>query len=202
MHYRPNIDNHGLPHNPFKAIVSPRPIGWISSLSKDGVANLAPYSFFNGIQDDPPRVMFSASGTKAETTDLKDSLVNIRDTGAFCVNIVSDRLKDAMNITSAHYPHGVDEFDQAGLKKGVSKVIKAPFVAASPAAFECTLHSIIPLPGNGHMVLGEVVCVHIKDEHLKNGILDVTSYVPLARLGYRDYSSVHEVFSLNRPEQS
>ena len=202
MHYRPNIDDHGLPHNPFKAIVSPRPIGWISTLNKDGVANLAPYSFFNGIQDDPPMVMFSASGSKADTTDLKDSLVNIRDTGEFCVNIVSDRLKDAMNITSAHYPNDVDEFDQAGLKKGVSKVIKAPFVAASPAVFECSLHSIIPLPGNGHMVLGEVVCVHIKDEHLKNGILDVTSYVPLARLGYRDYSSVHEVFSLNRPEQT
>ncbi len=202
MHYRPNIDDHGLPHNPFKAIVSPRPIGWISTLNKDGVANLAPYSFFNGIQDDPPMVMFSASGSKADTTDLKDSLVNIRDTGEFCVNIVSDRLKDAMNITSAHYPNDVDEFDQAGLEKGVSKVIKAPFVAASPAVFECSLHSIIPLPGNGHMVLGEVVCVHIKDEHLKNGMLDVTSYVPLARLGYRDYSSVHEVFSLNRPEQT
>lgn len=202
MFYRPNIDQHGLPHNPFKAIVSPRPIGWISTLSKDGIANLAPYSFFNGIQDEPPMVMFSASGFKADTTALKDSLVNIRDTGEFCVNIVSDALKDAMNVTSEHYPHGTDEFEQAGLEKGAPKVIKAPFVAASPAAFECTLHSIIPLPGNGHMVLGEVVGVHIKDAHLKDGMLDVTSYVPLARLGYRDYTSVRDVFSLNRPEQS
>lgn len=202
MHYRPNIDDHGLPHNPFKAIVSPRPIGWISTLNKDGIANLAPYSFFNGIQDVPPMVMFSASGPKTDTDDLKDSLVNIQDTGEFCVNIVSEALKDKMNITSAHYPHGLDEFEQAALEKGTPQVIKVPFVAASPAVFECTLHSIISLPGNGHMVLGEVVCVHIKDEFLKDGLLDVTRYAPMARLGYRDYTSVHEVFSLNRPEQT
>ena len=107
-----------------------------------------------------------------------------------------------MNVTSQHYPHGVDEFEQAGLEKAVPQVVKAPFVAASPAVLECKLHSIIPLPGNGHMVLGEVVCVHIKDEHLQNGMLDVTSYMPLARLGYSDYASVREVFSLKRPEQA
>ena len=202
MHYRPNIDDHGLPHNPFKAIVSPRPIGWISSLNKDGIANLAPYSFFNGIQDDPPMVMFSASGPKTDTIDFKDSLINIQDTGEFCVNIVSVALKDKMNITSAHYPHGLDEFEEAKLEKCTSQVIKVPFVAASPAVLECTLHSIISLPGSGHMVLGEVVCVHIKDKFLQDGLLDVTRYAPLARLGYRDYTSVHEVFSLNRPEQT
>lgn len=147
-------------------------------------------------------VMFSASGTKVGTNELKDSLLNIQDREEFCVNIVSDALKDAMNITSAHYPRGTDEFEQAGLEKGTPQVIKTPFVATSPAAFECRLHSVIPLPGNGHMVLGEVVCVHMADEHLKNGLLDVTSYVPLARLGYRDYTSVREVFSLKRPEQS
>ena len=202
MFYRPNIDNHGLPHNPFKAIVSPRPIGWISTLNEDGSANLAPYSFFNGVQDVPPMVMFSASGPKSGSDEVKDSLVNIERNGEFCVNIVSDALKDAMNITSEHYAHGVDEFDQAGLEKGVPEVIEAPFVKASPAAFECRLHSITPLPGNGHMVLGEVVCVHIDDAHLKDGMLDVTSYAPLARLGYRDYTVVRDVFSLNRPEQS
>jgi len=201
MFYRPDIDDHRLPHNPFKAIVAPRPIGWISTLNKDGIANLAPYSFFNGIQDVPPMVMFSASGPKAESTEIKDSITNIQNTGEFCVNIVSDALKDAMNVTSAHFAHGVDEFEMAKLEKGTSQVIKAPFVAASPVAMECTLHSIIPLPGNGHMVLGQVVCIHIKDEHLKDGLLDVTSYVPLARLGYRDYTSVRDVFSLNRPEQ-
>ena len=202
MFYRPNIDSHGLPHNPFTAIVSPRPIAWVSTLNKDGIANLAPYSFFNGIQNDPPMVMFSASGAKQGSAEPKDSLANIENTGEFCINIVSEALKDAMNITSAHYPHGVDEFELAGLKKGVSRVIKIPFVAASPAVFECKLYSVIPLPGNGHMVLGEVVGVHIKDQHLKDGLLDVTSYVPLARLGYKDYTSVREVFSLDRPEQS
>lgn len=202
MYYRPNIDNHGLPHNPFKAIVSPRPIGWISTLNSDGTANLAPYSFFNGIQDVPPMVMFSASGLKADGTSQKDSLINIKDSKEFCVNIVSDALKDAMNITSEHYPHGVDEFEKAGLEKGKSQIIKAPFVATSPAVMECTLHSIIPLPGNGQMVLGTVVCIHIADQHLKDGILDVTSYKPLARLGYKDYTAIADVFSLNRPEQS
>lgn len=202
MFYRPNIDNHGLPHNPFKAIVAPRPIGWISTLGQDGLANLAPYSFFNGVQDVPPMVMFSASGPKADSTELKDSLTNIRDTGEFCVNIVSDDLKDAMNITSAHYPHDTDEFERAGLEKGTSRVINAPFVLASPVVMECKLHSITPLPGNGHMVLGEAVCIHIDDQYLKDGLLDVIRYAPLARLGYRDYTSVREVFSLNRPEQT
>lgn len=202
MFYRPEIDDHGLPHNPFKAIVAPRPIGWVSTLNKDGIANLAPYSFFNGVQDVPPMVMFSASGPKAGSTEIKDSITNIQSTREFCVNIVSDALKDAMNVTSSHFGHGVDEFEMAKLEKGTPQVIKAPFVAASPVAMECKLHSIIPLPGNGHMVLGQVVCIHIKDEHLKDGLLDVTSYVPLARLGYRDYTSVRDVFSLNRPEQS
>ncbi|MBE9477584.1 MAG: flavin reductase family protein [Proteobacteria bacterium] len=202
MFYRPNIDDHGLPHNPFKAIVSPRPIGWISTLNSDGIANLAPYSFFNGIQDEPPMVMFSVTGNKAEIAEPKDSLLNIQDTGEFCVNIVSDALKHAMNITSEHFAHGVDEFEKADLEKGAPQVINAPFVAASPVAMECRLHKIIALPGNGHMVLGEVVCIHIRDEHLKNGLLDVTSYIPMARLGYRDYTAVHDVFSLNRPEQS
>lgn len=202
MFYRPEIDDHGLPHNPFKAIVSPRPIAWISTLNKDGTANLAPYSFFNGVQDTPPMLMFCVAGSKMGIDEPKDSLTNIRETGEFCVNIVSDALKDAMNITSAHYPHGVDEFEKAGLEKATSHVIKPPYVAASPVAMECTLHDIINLPGGGKMVLGAVVGVHIKDEHIKNGLLDVTSYVPLARLGYMDYAKVETVFSLKRPEDS
>jgi flavin reductase (DIM6/NTAB) family NADH-FMN oxidoreductase RutF len=202
MFYRPDQNNHGLPHNPFKAIVSPRPIAWVSTLNKDGVANLAPYSFFNGVQDDPPMLMFSVSGPKAGIAEPKDSLNNIRETGEFCVNIVSNVLKDAMNITSAHFAHGVDEFEQAGLEKAASRVIQPPYVADSPVAMECTLHSIIPLPGNGHMVLGQVVGVHIKDKHIKDGLLDVTSYVPLARLGYMDYAVVDTVFSLKRPEDT
>jgi len=201
MFYRPDLDDHGLPHNPFKAIISPRPIAWVSTLNAEGVANLAPYSFFNGVQDTPPMLMFSSSGPKSGGDAPKDSLANIRATGAFCVNIVSDALKDAMNITSTHFDHGIDEFEQAGLEKGTSRVIKPPYVAASPIAMECTLHAIIPLPGDGHMVLGKVVGVHIKDAYIINGLLDVTRYKPLARLGYTDYASVEKVFSLKRPEQ-
>lgn len=202
MFYEPKNNDHGLPHNPFKAIVSPRPIAWVSTLNPDGVANLAPYSFFNGVQDAPPMLMFSVAGAKMGSDEPKDSLSNIRSSGEFCVNIVSDALKDAMNITSQHFAHGVDEFEKAGLEKAASRVIKAPYVAASPVAMECTLHSIIDLLGGGQMVLGEVVGVHIKDEHMKDGLLDVTSYVPLARLGYMDYTKVETVFALKRPEDS
>ena len=202
MFYEPKNNDHGLPHNPFKAIVSPRPIAWVSTLNPDGVANLAPYSFFNGVQDAPPMLMFSVAGAKMGSDEPKDSLSNIRSSGEFCVNIVSDALKDAMNITSQHFAHGVDEFEKAGLEKAAPRVIKAPFVAASPVAMECTLHSIIELPGGGQMVLGQVVGVHIKDEHMKDGLLDVTSYVPLARLGYMDYTKVETVFALKRPEDS
>jgi len=202
MFYRPQVDPKPLPHDPFKAIVAPRPIGWISTLNTDGTANLAPYSFFNGVQDVPPMVMFAESGPKMGTDEPKDSLHNIKDTGEFCVNIVSDALKDAMNITSAHLPYGTDEFDAAGLEKGTPQVVKAPFVAASPVAMECKLHQIVPLLGNGTMLIGEVVGIHIQDHYIKDGLLDITSYAPLARLGYRDYTSVTDVFSLNRPNQS
>ncbi len=117
MFYRPGLDDHGLPHNPFKAIVSPRPIGWISTRDNTGRDNLAPYSFFNGINDDPPMIMFCTSGPKMELSEEKDSLVNIRDTGEFCVNFVSYALRNAMNISTGHYPRGDDEFTRAGLKK-------------------------------------------------------------------------------------
>ncbi|GGA08105.1 flavin reductase family protein [Neptunicoccus cionae] len=201
MFYRPGHDDHGLPHNPYKAIVSPRPIGWISTLTRDGTANLAPYSFFNGVADDPPMVMFSTTGKKIGRDEVKDSLTNIRDTGEFCVSIVSHALKDAMNLSSGHYAPDEDEFTVAGLEKGTPNVVKAPFVAAAPAALECKLFKEIELPGGAVMVLGEVVGIHIRDEHITDGILDVTSYQPMARLGYRDYSAVTDIFSLNRPGQ-
>ena len=117
MFYQPE-NGHGLPHNPFNAIVSPRPIGWISSRSKDGIDNLAPYSFFNGVQDVPPMVMYSTTGRKLGRDEEKDSLLNIRETGEFCVSIVSAALQDAMNATSAHLPLGEDEYAAAGLTKG------------------------------------------------------------------------------------
>jgi len=201
MFYRPNIDNHGLPHNPFKAIVSPRPIGWISTVDAEGRANLAPYSFFNAVTDNPPMVMFASTGTKPDQDYAKDSVANIRATGEFVVNIVSTDLKDVMNKSSGALAAGADEFDHAGIPKADCNMVKAPRVAASPAALECKLFKIIDLPGvNNVMVLGEVVGVHLDDTVIANGIFDVTRYSPLARLGYKDYTSVTDVFALNRPE--
>ncbi len=201
MFYRPNIDDHGLPHNPFKAIVSPRPIGWISTVDAEGRANLAPYSFFNAVTDNPPMVMFASTGTKPDQAYAKDSVANIRATGEFVVNIVSTDLKDVMNKSSAALAAGADEFDHAGIIKTGCNIVKAPRVAASPAALECKLFKIIDLPGvNNVMVLGEVVGVHLDDTVIGNGIFDVTRYSPLARLGYKDYTSVTDIFALNRPE--
>ncbi len=202
MFYRPDIDTHGLPHDPFKNIVAPRPIGWISTLDKDGKANLAPYSFFNGVNDTPPMVMYSTTGKKLDIDEEKDSLRNIRETGEFCVSIVSFALQKAMNISSAHKPHGDDEYTHAGLTKGTPNVVSAPFVAEAPASMECKLFEEIKLPGQAFVIIGEVVGIHIQDQHIKDGLLDITSYKPISRLGYRDYSTVTETFSLDRPGQS
>ena len=183
MFYRPGLDDHGLPHNPFKAMVSPRPIGWISSLDADGRANLAPYSFFNALADAPPMVMFSNTGTKPDQPYAKDSVANIRATGEFVCNIVGFEMKDAMNASSAALPAGEDEFEAAGLERVPSSLVAPPRVAGVPGAFECKLWKIIDLPGaSNHMVIGEVVGIHIDEGALKDGIFDVLSYQPLARL--------------------
>lgn len=202
MFYRPMIDDHGLPHNPFKAIVSPRPIGWISTRGTDGSVNLAPYSFFNALADTPPMVMFSSTGAKPETGEVKDSLSNIRETGEFVVNIVSLALKDQMNATSGHYPAGENEFLRGGLTALDCALVAAPRVGEAPASLECRLWRIIELPGEANvMAIGEVIGIHIDDAVLHGGRFDVTRYTPLARLGYRDYASVREVFALDRPGQ-
>lgn len=199
MFYRPQ-DGHGLPHNPFNAIITPRPIGWISSRSQDGVANLAPYSFFNGIAYTPPQVMFSTTGVKPDQTDAKDSLANIRDTGVFCVNIVEFSARDAMNASSADLPKEVDEFAHAGIAVEECETIDCPRVQGTPAALECRLTQIVKLEGDtNRMVIGEVTGIHIRDNCLKDGRFDVTSFQPLARLGYRDYARVTELFELIRP---
>lgn len=200
MFYRPEANDHGLPFNPFKAIVSPRPIGWISTQDANGIPNLAPYSFFNALCDTPPMVMFASGGDKADQQQGKDSVSNVRATGEFAVNIVPYALKDQMNASSAPLPAGADEFEAAGLEKAAGIAIAAPHVAAAPAVLECTLFKIVELPGAANtMVIGEVVGVHIKDDLIVNGKLDVTLYQPMARLGYTDYASISDVFSLTRP---
>lgn len=200
MFYEPK-NGHGLPHNPFNAIVTPRPIGWISSRGADGSDNLAPYSFFNAVAYTPPQVMFASTSAKPDRGDTKDSVANIRETGVFVVNIVSLALKDAMNMTSGPWGKEDDEFTLAQLEKVQAKTIDCARVAAAPAALECKLTQIVTLEGaHNFLVLGEVTGVHIQDDVLKDGMLDVTRFQPLARLGYHDYTSVKEVFSLDRPE--
>jgi len=200
MFYRPQ-DGHGLPHNPFNAIVTPRPIGWISSRGADGRDNLAPYSFFNAVAYVPPQVMFASTSVKEDRGDTKDSVANIRDTGVFCVNIVSYDLRDAMNKTSQAYPADVDEFQAAALEKAPCETIDCARVAAAPASLECKLTQIVQLPGAANFVVfGEVTGVHLSDAHLREGRFDVTGYAPLSRMGYRDYTTVRDLFELKRPD--
>ncbi|MCX2722319.1 flavin reductase family protein [Roseibium salinum] len=199
MFYETAKNDHGLPHNPLKAIVAPRPIGWISSLDKDGRANLAPYSFFNCLCDRPPIVMFSSSG-------YKDSVANIDATGEFVCNMASWDLKDEMNLSSATVPHETSEFELSGLETAPSRLIKAPRVARAATALECRHLETIHLKGldgqetDSYMVLGQVVGVHIDDHVIVDGRVDVTRYKPLARLGYMDYAVVSEVFQMVRPK--
>ena len=200
MFYRPE-DGHGLPHNPFNAIVTPRPIGWISTRDADGVRNLAPYSFFNAVAYVPPQVMFASTGTKPDQDGTKDSVANIRATGEFCVNIVSEALKDAMNASSATLPAESDEFEAAGLTAVPCETIGCDRVAESPANLECRLTQIVKLEGKSNFVVfGEVTGIHMRDDCLKDGRFDITTYRPLSRLGYRDYTVIRDLFELARPD--
>ena len=191
MFYRP-ADGHGLPHNPFNAIVTPRPIGWISTRGSQG-DNLAPYSFFNAVAYAPPQVMFASTG-------VKDSLTNIRETGVFCVNIVEEPMLQAMSMTSAVLPRDTDEFALAGLHRTPCETIPCPRVAGAPAALECRLTQEVRLLGRDNvLILGEVTGIHLRDDCLVNGRFDVTRYHPVARMGYRDYAIVREVIEVLRP---
>ena len=197
MFYRTDAP-HGLPYNPFKAIVAPRPIGWISSLAADGVANLAPYSYFNAVHDNPPMVMFSSTG-------WKDTARNVEATGEFTCNYVTRALSERMNVTSAGLPSGTDEFEAAGLEAAASETVAAPRVAGVPAALECKLMRIVPLATvegrhvDAHVVLGQVTGVFIDDAHVVDGRFDVTRADPIMRMGYMDYSHLGDTFEMMRP---
>ncbi|WP_172296516.1 flavin reductase family protein [Pseudoruegeria sp. HB172150] len=200
MFYEPK-DGHGLPHNPFNAVVTPRPIGWISSRDADGRDNLAPYSFFNAVAYVPPQVMFASTSGKADRGDTKDSVGNIRETGVFCVNIVEYAMRDAMNVTSASLPREVDEFERAGLEKAECETVACARVVGAPASLECRMTQIVQLEGETNwMVLGEVTGVHLRDDCMVDGRFDITRYQPLTRLGYRDYARIADLFSLKRPD--
>lgn len=192
---------HGLPYNPFKAIIAPRPIGWISAIGADGSINLAPYSFFNAVGANPPIVMFSSEGRK-------DSLANIEETGEFACNFVGEDLMHQMSATSASVARGVNEFDLAGLEMAKCKQIKAPRVLRAHSVLECKVTTIMQqtdIEGaqtDLWTVFGQVVGVHIDEAVLTDGRFDLTKAKPVARLGYRDYTVVRDIFELKRPEQS
>ena len=196
--YEPRL-GHGLPHDPFKAIVAPRPIGWISSVDPQGRVNLAPYSFFNALCDTPPIVGFSSSGRK-------DSQRNIEATGEFVANLATRAHAQAVNLTSAPVAHGIDEMALAGLTAAPCRLVKPPRVADAPAALECKLLLTLPLkdldgrPTTNTLILGQVVGVHIDNSLLKDGIFDITAARTIARCGYRgDYAEVTSLFEMLRP---
>ncbi|MDK1388056.1 flavin reductase family protein [Sinorhizobium sp. 8-89] len=200
MFYDTAANRHGLPHDPFKAIVSPRPIGWIGTRAAGGSQNLAPYSFFNAISDRPKLVMFSSSG-------YKDSVRNIEETGEFTASFASRNLSAAVNLTSVAAPHGESEFEVAGLTPVEGTLVKAPFVGEAFAALECRMTEIFrpkSLDGvvsDSYVVFGEVVGIHIRDEAIRDGRFDAATVRPLARLGYMDYCDGGDVFEMVRPRR-
>ena len=202
MFYDAIENKHGLRHDPFKALIVPRPIGWVSTMSKGGVANLAPYSFFNAVSEKPNYVVFGSAG-------LKDSLANINETGEFVCSLATYDTRHEMNTSSATVPRGVDEFAVSGLTAAPSRLVKPPRVALAPAAFECRLWKVIELPNvapshkTAHfMVIGLVVGIHIDDRFVRDGMVDTGAMRPIARLGYMNYGVIEpeNVFSINRPE--
>ncbi|MBX4867927.1 MULTISPECIES: flavin reductase family protein [Rhizobium] len=199
MFYTTDTNRHGLAHDPFKAIVSPRPIGWIGSKGRDGSINLAPYSFFNAVADRPKLVMFSSAGRK-------DSQRNAAETGVFTCNFVSRDLAEKMNLSSAALPYGNSEFDFAGLTPKQSELIDAPYVGEAYAVLECRVTEIIEpktlsgAPSENVLVFGEVVGIRIDEAIVRDGRLDMSIARPVARMGYMDYSEGSDVFEMFRPQ--
>ncbi len=198
MYYTTDTNEHGLAHDPFKAIVAPRPIGWIGTQSEDGVPNLGPYSFFNAVCDHPKMVMFSSSG-------VKDSVINAQQTGEFTTSFVSLNLAERMNLSSVEAPPDIDEFAYSGLSVRKGILVSAPFVDEAYAALECKVTQIFKPPtlsgldAENTIVIGEVVAVHIDEAVVAEGRFDVAKARPVARLGYRDYCSVSSAFEMIRP---
>jgi flavin reductase (DIM6/NTAB) family NADH-FMN oxidoreductase RutF len=198
MFYETTKSDHGLPYDPFKAIIAPRPIGWITTASASGEINLAPYSFFNAFSTRPPIVGFSSESRK-------DSVEFAEQTGEFVCNLATWDLRHAMNETSASFPRGVNEMKEAGLEASPSRLVKPPRVAASPCALECRWLQTIRLRDldarelDRYLVVGRVVGVHIEDRFIKDGMLDTAAMKPIARCGYNDYAVVESVFSIVRP---
>jgi flavin reductase (DIM6/NTAB) family NADH-FMN oxidoreductase RutF len=198
MFYEPHARGPELPHDPIKAIVAPRPIGWISALDRNGAVNLSPYSFFNMFSSRPAIVGFSSEGRK-------DAVTFVEESGEFVCNLVTYELREQMNLTSAPLPRGESEFAHAGLEMAESRIVKAPRVKAAKAALECKLVEVIVLRTHrgealqAHLVLGEVVGVHIDDALIRDGRFDTRAARIISRAGYADYAVADTFFSLQRP---
>lgn len=198
MFYEPS-KGHPLPWDPLKAIVAPRPIGWISTVDIKGRPNLAPYSFFSVVQGNPPLLSFASEG-------LKDSAANARDTGEFVANLVTLENIHAMNASAKLMPHGENEFEHANLEMAPSTLVKAPRVKSTPAALECVVTEFLPLKDrhgarlDGYLVLGEVVGVYLDPDFIANGKFQTAQAEVIARCGYRDYLQLKNEFSLMRPD--
>ena len=202
MFYEPKHGS-GLPHNPLNAIVVPRPIGWISTLSAEGVPNLAPYSFFNAVAYTPPQVMFSATSNH-QFGGLKDAVADAKATGEFVVNVATWDLRKQMNASAVPAPREVDEFEYAGLTKAASRLVRCPRVAESPVHLECRYTKSLGIlsvdAGDPNtVVFGEVVGVHIDERVLVDGRVDFLKLRPVGRLGYLDFVEVDSFFTMPRP---
>jgi flavin reductase (DIM6/NTAB) family NADH-FMN oxidoreductase RutF len=199
MFYEPDKGDHGLPYNPFKSICVPRPIAWVSSLSRAGVLNLAPFSQFQNLSYDPPHVMVSARSNT-------DTARNIHETGEYVINMATFALREAVNLTASVVAPEIDEATLAGLEMVPARLVRPPRVKASPVQLECRLHSSLTLPArledNCHsVIIGRVVGVHISDDAFTaDGKIDVVKLRPLARLGYLDYTSIESSFTMPPPD--
>jgi flavin reductase (DIM6/NTAB) family NADH-FMN oxidoreductase RutF len=209
MYYEIAKNDHGLPYNPLKGCVVPRPIAWISTMNKAGLVNLAPFSFFNMLSYDPPYIVFSGAGNPRDQ-GIKDTIVNAEETGEFVYNLATWSQREQVTKTALILDRGVDEMAAAGLEALPSKLVKPPRVKGAPVHFECRYHQTVVLKGNRpvshhRVVFGEVVAVHIDDDVITpEGIVDILKMRPLARLGYRDYSSVESIFQMDKatPEEA
>lgn len=201
MYYNTSKNNHNLKYNPFKALVVPRPIGWISTISKEGLGNLAPFSFFNALNYDPPFVMFSGGSKK--NGEKKDTVNNAEQVGEFVVNIANWETRKQMDETSWILESGLDELSKVGLTAVPSIEVSAARVLESPIHFECKYHKTILLPGNTpqavhYVIIGKVIGIHIKDEFItKEGLVDTVKMNIIARLGYNDYIKIKDTFTIS-----
>ena len=202
MFYQPK-KGHPLSIDPYKSLIFPRPIGWISTISKKGISNLAPYSYFNAVADDPPQVMFS-SGASISSNSYKDSLTNILSTKEFVVNFATSKIRNQMNLSSVDAPADVDEFTFTKLKKRKSKLVKVPSVADSPVNLECKLLKTLKLKSNskkhGIVIIGEVIGIFINNKFINKGRVDSTAMRYVARMGYSEYTIVSSKFRMKRPK--